>query len=106
MSTRHTLNRRRFLSTAAATLAIPTILPRSVFGANDKVVTGHIGVKNQGTSNLKAFQKLTTRAAVCDVDRDVLAKAVKLVESDGKARCDGYHDYRALLDRKDIDAVV
>ena len=51
------------------------ILPRSVFGANEKIIMGHIGVKNQGTSNLKAFQKVTTRAAVCDVDRDVLGKA-------------------------------
>ena len=51
-------NRRQFLTTAAAVLAVPTILPRSVFGANERIVTGHIGVKNQGTSNLKAFLKL------------------------------------------------
>jgi predicted dehydrogenase len=106
MSTPLTLHRRQFLSAAAASLAVPMILPRSVFGANEKIVTGHIGVKNQRTSDLKAFQKLTTCAAVCDVDRDVLGKAVKLVESQGSKECDGYHDYRDLLDRKDIDAVV
>jgi predicted dehydrogenase len=99
-------NRREFLGTATAALAIPTILPRSVFGANDKVITGHIGVKNQGTNNLKAFSKLTTPGALCDVDRDVLGKAVKLVEDSDKPKPNTFKDYRELLDRKDIDAVV
>jgi predicted dehydrogenase len=99
-------NRRQFLTTAAATLAVPTILPRSVFGANDRVVTGHIGVRNQGTKNLKAFQKLSTPAAVCDVDRDVLAEAAKLLEAGGVSKPGADRDYRALLDRKDVDAVV
>jgi predicted dehydrogenase len=98
--------RRQFLTAAAATLAVPTILPRSVFGANEKVVTGHIGVRNQGTPNLKAFLKLASPAAVCDVDKDVLAKAVKLMEDGGVSRPEAFGDYRRLLDRKDIDAVV
>ncbi len=99
-------NRRQFLTTAAATLAIPTILPRSVFGANEKIVTGHIGLRNQGTPNLRAFLKLATPAAVCDVDSDVLAAAVKLLEKGGVSQPVTAHDYRTLLDRKDLDAVV
>ena len=101
-----TPNRRQFLATAAATLAIPTILPRSVFGANDKVVTGHVGVRNQGTPNLRAFLKLAAPGAVCDVDRDVLAKAAKILEAAGVKQPATFGDYRKLLDRKDIDAVV
>ena len=104
MSQHHHVNRRQFISTAAAVLAVPTILPRSVFGANERIVTGHIGVKNQGTNNLKAFR--STAAVVCDVDRDVLAKAAKLLESNGVSKPGVHHDYRELLDRKDIDAVV
>jgi predicted dehydrogenase len=102
----YTPNRRQFLTTAAATLAIPTILPRSVIGANEKIVTGHIGVRNQGTPNLKAFLKKATPAAVCDVDRDVLAKAVKLMQDGGVASPATFGDFRKLLERKDIDAVV
>jgi len=97
-------NRRHFLSTAAAVLAVPTILPRSVFGANDRVVTGHIGVGNQGMANLKAFRK--NAAAVCDVDATRLAGASKFLEVAGVSRPGAERDYRKLLDRKDIDAVV
>src|SRR4051794_3196699 len=99
-------NRRQFVTAAAATLAMPTILPRSVFGANERVVTGHIGVRNQGLPNLKAFLKIAAPAAVCDVDTRHLGAAVKAVEASSKSSCEGYKDYRRLLDRKDIDAVV
>ena len=104
MTERPRLPRRRFLAEAAATLAIPTIFPRSVFGANERIVTGHIGVGNQGTSNLKAFRK--NAGAVCDVDRLRVAGAAKLLELAGVSKPGVYSDYRALLDRKDIDAVV
>ena len=98
------LSRRTFLTSAAATLAIPTILPRSVFGANEKVVTGHIGVGNQGKGNLLAFLK--NAGAVCDVDSQRLATAATILEKSGVAKPGFYKDYRELLDRKDIDAVV
>jgi predicted dehydrogenase len=100
-------SRRDFLkqtATASATaFALPYFVPASVFGANDRIVTGHIGVKNQGTGNLKAF--LQNAAAVCDVDQKVLGDAVKLVEKSG-GKVAAFEDYRRLLDRKDIDAVV
>ncbi len=103
-------SRRQFLrqtTTGAATaLAAPWIIPSSAFGANERVVTGHIGVGGQGNSNLGAFLKLASPAAVCDVDKNHLAKAVERVEKDTQKTCEGFGDYRKLLDRKDIDAVV
>lgn len=100
-------SRRQFVSQSAAAVAFlataPTFIPSSAFGANERVVTGHIGVRNQGSGNLKAF--INQAAAICDVDQTVLSKAVKTVENTGR-KCEGYSDYRRLLERKDIDAIV
>lgn len=98
--------RREFLKQSAAVgflAAAPMVIPRSAWGANERIVTGHIGVRNQGSGNLKAF--INNAGAIADVDQTVLAKAVKTVENTGRS-CDGYEDYRRILDRKDIDAVV
>jgi predicted dehydrogenase len=89
---------------ASAVLAMPYFVPRSAFGANDRVITGHIGVKNQGTANLgKEFKN--TVGALCDVDTAVLGKAVAKCEANGR-KVETFADYRKLLERKDIDAVV
>ena len=106
MPRRTSLSRRQFLkSTAAgaAVLAAPLYIPARAFGANERIVTGHIGMGGQGRGTLKGF--LDHAAAVCDVDTKHLAQAVKMVEEKGRT-CDGYGDYRRLLDRSDIDAVV
>ena len=103
-------SRRQFLAQAAtgaaAAFAAPWIIPSSAFGANERIVTGHIGVGGQGGGNLGAFLKLASPAAVCDVDQKRLAAAVQRVEKETKKSCEGFGDYRKLLDRKDIDAVV
>ena len=51
-------NRRSFLRQSACTLATfaaPMILPRRVFGANDRIAIAAIGVRNQGAGNVKRF---------------------------------------------------
>ncbi|MFM9966577.1 MAG: Gfo/Idh/MocA family protein [Planctomycetaceae bacterium] len=102
--------RRQFLNQtvagAATAFAAPWVIPSSCFGANERVVTGHIGVGGQGGSNLGAFLKLASPAAVCDVDKTRLAKAVERVEKETQKKCEGFGDYRKLLDRKDIDVIV
>ena len=53
-------NRRQFFAVTGAGAAaawMPTIIPARAFGANDRVRTGHIGVRNQGTNNLKELLK-------------------------------------------------
>jgi predicted dehydrogenase len=100
------LSRRKFLATTAAAstvIAAPYFVPARAFGANERILTGHIGVGNQGTANLKKF--LANAVAVCDVDKDHAAAAAKIVEAKGN-KCEIFGDYRKLLDRKDIDAVV
>jgi predicted dehydrogenase len=104
MSRRFT--RRSFLQTSAAAasaIALPYYVPAPAFGANERIVTGHIGTGGQGNSNLKAF--LSNAAAVCDVDKVRGAKTTAEVEKTGR-KCELFGDYRKLLERKDIDAVV
>ena len=52
MTRRRQLSRRTFLKSSAlisgAAVAAPYLIPGSVFGANEKIVTGHIGVGGQG----------------------------------------------------------
>ncbi|PCJ64755.1 MAG: hypothetical protein COA73_03495 [Candidatus Hydrogenedentota bacterium] len=104
------LTRRSFLASSAAAVAAPMILPSGVLaqkgkpGANDRLVVGLIGAGGQGRSHLKF---LTGRddvevAAICDVDSKNLSTGLDF--TGGKAK--GYIDYRPLLDRKDLDAVV
>ena len=73
---------------------------------SDRIRVGMIGVGNQGMGNLKAFLKLADVVAVADVDSARAAGAKKLVETLRGTSCDAYGDFRKLLDRKDVDAVV
>jgi len=88
---------------AATNFIAPTFVPASAFGANQRITTGHIGVGGQGTGNLKNFLK--NAIAVCDVDSRHTQRAAKIV-TQANGVCQQYDDYRRLLDRKDIDAVV
>lgn len=100
------VSRRSFLAAATATFAAPYIIPARAFGANERIVTAHIGVGGQGTSNLNAFMgKGVQPAAIVDVDSSRVEKTVKMLAEKGH-KADGYEDYRKMLERKDIDAVV
>ena len=99
-------NRRRFLSTSAAAagaLAVPQFLPQRVWGANERIMTGHIGLGGQGNGNLGKF--INHAVALCDVDTGRLAKSAKRLENAGR-KFTTHGDYRQLLDRKDVDAVI
>jgi predicted dehydrogenase len=102
------LSRRRFLSASGAILTLPAVTYRAAFAADtppsEQVRVAAVGVGNQGKGNLKAFLKHVV--AVCEVDKARLAEAAKTVEKDGKRTPVAEEDYRKLLDRKDIDAVV
>ncbi len=101
------LSRRRILKLAAASTvlaAAPVFIPQRAFGANERIITGHIGLGGQGNGNFGRYVK-EQAAAVCDVDSKRLAGAAKRIEDAGRKPL-AVGDYRELLDRKDIDAVV
>jgi predicted dehydrogenase len=98
------MNRRTFAGRAAGTLAALHASNMSVLGSNERIRLGVIGVGNRGDQLLDALlcHKDTEVAALCDVYKPYLEAAQAKVG--GNARL--YHDYRQLLDQKDLDAVV
>ena len=78
------MRRRDFLQAATASFAAPYFIPGSVFGANERIAVGCIGVRNQGKGNLQRFQKAGCDiVAVCDVDANVRAAAADVVDKAG-----------------------
>jgi predicted dehydrogenase len=126
------ISRRGFLKTTAAAtaLAAPYFVPASVFGANapsNRINVGCIGVGNQGFPNLLRFLKQADCqvVAVCDVNRgshgykepgdfygrepaqkEVERHYAKQKKVGNYSGCKADNDFRELLARKDIDAVM
>lgn len=107
----NTVSRREFLKSLAVTaaaLTVPIIVPSSVFGANapsNRVTIGSIGLGGMGTGNMKGFKGKSGSqvVALCDVDAGNLEKARQTAGLDEKST---YNDFRDLISRDDIDAVV
>ena len=104
-------NRRNFLGRASAATAGLALSARShsqVKGANERVVMGVIGSGGMGRSNLAGLLKVpgVEFAAVCDVDEKQASEGVGVVTKAGGRAPQVYRDFRAVLDRKDIDAVL
>ncbi len=93
--------RRRDLLVGAA--AAPMFLAASAQGANDRITFGLIGSGGRGRGVARAFIELGAQcAAVCDVYKPNLAKGIEIA---GEAAT-GYSDFRRLLERNDLDAVL
>lgn len=111
MSARQKLNRRHFLQTTGAATAAGYFAGTSSLGnaqesPNERPVFATIGLRNQGWTITNKSFKYADFAAMADVDANVLGENIaKAKEQQGTAP-EGYADYRKLLERKDIDAVM
>ena len=96
-----TITRREFLWRGAI-VAAPFIVPATVFGANERIGIAVIGPGRQGGGLLAAAgrSKDARIVAIADVN---LPRARKAAE---KYKAEVYKDYRKLLERKDVDAVI
>lgn len=111
MSINFQTSRRRFLKSVTAAGAAGMVLPVAdrAFGfqsANDRPVFACIGMRNQGWTITSKTIPFADFAALADVDANVLADNVAKVEMKQGKKPDAYNDYRKILERDDIDAVM
>ena len=103
--------RRHFLKLSSAALAAPIIIPRHVLadgdspGANDRIGVAGIGVGRQGAEVFHGTCGLPLGRAVCVADV-YLPRAQNEAKKAGLTEADAYQDYRRVLERKDVDAVI
>jgi len=126
---RNKINRRQFLSRTTGALAgavgFPFLVAGSALGrdgavaAGNRIVMAGIGLGSQGLGDMVGMDYTPTSSggflgqsdvqvvAVCDVDRSHREKAAEVVNTKyANTDCKGYNDFRELLARDDIDAVM
>ncbi|MCA8987271.1 MAG: Gfo/Idh/MocA family oxidoreductase [Planctomycetaceae bacterium] len=104
-------SRRQFLQGMAAAGAAGILIPSSqramgYEASAERPVFATIGLRNQGWAITSKSFKFADFAALADVDSRVLGENVEKVEKAQGKKPDAYKDYRQVLDRKDIDAVM
>ena len=123
IGTKRITRRDFFKGAVAAAVAAPYLVRSSALGLegsvapSERVTLGMIGVGDHGVGrNLRMFfaQPDAQVLAVCDVDAKLRENAKKMVEAqyaDAMAKgsykgCDAYGDFREIIARKDIDAIM
>ena len=109
------ISRRQFIATTAAALAVPTFIPGCALGRggrpapSGRITMGVVGWGWQGPYNAGKFLDNADCqiVAACDLDKNHLGEALKTINGHYKNNdCKSYHDYRELMARDDIDAVM
>ena len=98
------LTRRSFQASAAAAAGLTALQASRAWGANERIRVGFIGVGNRGMQVLEAFLRHSDCEVpvVCDVFTPYLDRAKQRL--DGKPQTE--RDFRKVLERRDLDAVV
>lgn len=130
MDSNNNLSRRKFLQSSAVTAAglgfgasslanlaydpntgnavDPAARSRKNHSPNDKIVMGLIGCNGMGAANMRNLMGFddVEFAAVCDVDTSRMGGDIKKVEEVYGKKPEVFTDYRKMLERKDIDAII
>ena len=107
----HNFNRRHFIQGLAAASAAAIYRPGNLWAkgyrqSSDRPVIASIGLRNQGTLITSKTLPYADLAALVDVDTNVLAANVEKFSKSQSKQPDSYSDYRKVLERDDIDAVL
>jgi predicted dehydrogenase len=110
------LSRRRLLKGAIGAAAAPFVITSGApaapgrRGANDRINIASIGIRNMGGGHLRALlgNRDVRVVALCDVDSKIRQQGLDRAEKAyGDANVtQGYGDFREVLARADVDAVV
>lgn len=95
------------IPSSLAMMAIPTIIPSTAFGANDRMRVAVIGINGRGKDHISGFMKQDNVevATICDVDNVVLQAGSKAFEEKYGKKVATEQDLRRVYDDKSIDAV-
>ena len=112
-------SRRRFLGQAGGSIALPSVFAGQLRGApapGERVTLASIGVGGQGSGDTRALlnDPRVQLVAVCDVDRARAERAGEMVDehyakrtkSGSYSGCAVSRDFREIVSRPDIDAVM
>ncbi len=112
------ISRRNFLAAAGvagAAVGLPTFIPMRALGIqgnpspNGRITMGVVGWGMQGPGDTQNFLRETDCqvVAACDLDKGHLGQAVNTINNHYKNQdCKGYHDYKEMMARTDIDTVL
>ncbi len=97
----HPTTRRFFLGAATAVAAT------RVWGANDKINVGIIGLGGRGTNHLNIYSKLPEArvAAICDIDQAAREKANATLVKNGSDKAKEFEDMRQAFADSSVEAV-
>ncbi len=113
------ITRREFMGNSTKAVATTALIagfepvfryfrPKQAVSPNDQIHVALIGSGGMGKANLTSFLRVpeVECLAVADVDEKHLEDGLKLAEEMRGKRPEGYKDFRQIIDRKDIDAVI
>jgi predicted dehydrogenase len=112
-----TVTRRQFVATAVkagAVLAAPMFIPGPVLGkdggvaASERITLAGIGINNRGSEDLGCFfnEPVVQFVAIADVRKDRREAVRQRAEAKYGPGVAMYRDFREMLPREDIDAVL
>jgi predicted dehydrogenase len=102
------LSRRQFLASSTTAVAAAALAPRTFGSPNETLRVAVTGVRGRGLEHVKALLALKNVeiAAICDVNQNIIEKAMKAIEEKQGKRPAFHQDFRKLVEDKSLDAVT